>query len=58
MVCWHVAQSMAATCHLLIGLKALQPVGLDPATSQAGEETWEGPPTGVPPYEPYYIYEL
>ena len=24
----------------------------------AGEETWEGPPTGVPLYEPCYIYGI
>jgi hypothetical protein len=27
-----------------------------PRDLQAGEETWEGPPTGAPPYEPCYIY--
>jgi hypothetical protein len=38
--------------------KIFATAGLDPATSGLGEETWEGLPTGAPPYEPYYIYEL
>jgi hypothetical protein len=57
-----MAQSMAAMCHTHIGLKFMHSAGLDPVTSGAGEETWEGPPTSVPPHVPcningtYYIY--
>jgi hypothetical protein len=61
--CWqrmgrrHVAQSKAATCHLFVGLKALQPAGLDPATSGQGKRLGKGRQP-VPPYEPCYIYDL
>jgi hypothetical protein len=43
MVCWqrmgwrHVAQSMATTCHLFIGLKSLHLAGVDPVTSGQGK---------------------
>jgi hypothetical protein len=57
-----MAQSMAVTCHTHIGLKIMHSSGLDPMTSGAGEEPWEGPPTNTPPHVPcnindaYYIY--
>jgi hypothetical protein len=43
MACWqrtgwrHVAQSMAATCHMFIGLKSLHLAGVDPVTSGQGK---------------------
>jgi hypothetical protein len=33
----HVAQSMAATCHMFIGLKSLYFAGVDPVTSGQGK---------------------
>jgi hypothetical protein len=37
-----VAQSMAATCHIYIGLKSLQLAGLDPVTFGQGKRLGKG----------------
>jgi hypothetical protein len=51
-----VAQSMAATCHIFIGLKFMSLAGVDPATSGQGGKTWQEPPTGMPLVVPCNIY--
>jgi hypothetical protein len=37
-----MAQSMATTCHIYIGLKFLQATGLDPMTSRQGKRLGKG----------------
>jgi hypothetical protein len=44
----HVAQSMAATCHLFIGLKSLHLAGVDPVTSGQGKALGKAAQTACP----------